>query len=312
MREVSESKKFLYFAFRQLPRVPAEWRSHYRYELVNAVKQWDPAKHPNSMISSRPLYWQLKHIKRGYHGVKWVLSRFDLDCPPIPEMYRDEDAEIETNEGVSNVFSNYRQRERFFSADDEFLKPRTISEAESLLMEKTGALSGRVGVDTKRYADVEPLGEALEFMESAFPHRMLDPQDYTVEDLEDEAEAEATSGGSLLGTGTGYPAGFGEGEAERDPASATWHGNFSVTPDRKAVVDFAESSPVSNEARDRDRWVRSMERREREAIEKEQGHVELRWVRGDDGRWVRKAQLPPPPAEGYSYPPPPGIAGNDY
>ena len=99
MREVSDTRKFLYFAFRQLRRVPKEWHAHYKYELVNAARQRDYENSPVEDVASRPEYYKLNALKRGYHGVKWVLSRFDLDCPEIPEKFADPTTPLYTNEG---------------------------------------------------------------------------------------------------------------------------------------------------------------------------------------------------------------------
>ena len=95
---VSDAKQFCYFAFRALRHVPKDWRSHYRYELLNALRQRDFQNHTSKEISSRPEYYTLNAIKQGYHGVKWVLSRFDVECPPLPEAFADPDTPIYTNE----------------------------------------------------------------------------------------------------------------------------------------------------------------------------------------------------------------------
>ena len=167
----TEARKFSKFAFQQLKRIPVDWQPHYRHLLLNGMYQSDFENSPDKGVSSRPLYWELNEIRKGYHGVKWVLSRFNLECHNIPEMFSDSENEIHTNETVGNVYETFTSNAKFMSIDDPYLKPRTISEAEQLI------------ISSSKTSDLE---RGLGYLEEEHPHRVLDHDEMDDYDLQDE------------------------------------------------------------------------------------------------------------------------------
>eukprot|EP00754_Rhynchopus_humris_P036383 Rhum_TRINITY_DN18519_c0_g1::Rhum_TRINITY_DN18519_c0_g1_i1::g.167533::m.167533 len=272
---VSDAKQFCYFAFRALRHVPKDWRPHYRYELLNALRQRDFHNHTSKEISSRPEYYSLNAIKQGYHGVKWVLSRFDVECPPIPEAFADPDTPIYTNEATHDVYMRAKT-DPILSVNDPYQRVRTISEAEALMASGKPVPMGN--------AAPSQLGLPATPFDEAMPYRMDSPEEMTAEDHElDEEEAEY--GGTLYGRSKGYPDGMNAETAERVPGLSVWHSNKHKVVTREATKHFSSGNSQSGD-----------EERHRKALASQPAKVEApqftRWVRGEDGTWVRKASIP--------------------
>eukprot|EP01061_Rhynchopus_euleeides_P018295 TRINITY_DN30231_c0_g1_i3.p1 TRINITY_DN30231_c0_g1~~TRINITY_DN30231_c0_g1_i3.p1 ORF type:complete len:295 (+),score=57.04 TRINITY_DN30231_c0_g1_i3:143-1027(+) len=269
---INEGKRFLYFAFRQLRRIPEDWQPHYKYELINAVRQADFSNHPDRDVSSQREYYRLNAIKRGYHGVKWVLSRFDLDAPPIPEKFEDPNTPIYTNESTGGVYSRIR-KEKVLSHDDAYMKVRTISEAEALM---AAGMPVDMGDTAKR-------GETP--FDIAMPHRMQDPAAMTIHDLEDD-KLESEYGGTLYGDTRGYPEGMSAETSERSSGFSVWHSNDAYEIDREAMRKFGRSIPAGGGGQDRELHRKAVS--SEEVKPNEPPPQQSRWTRGPDGKWKRQ------------------------
>ncbi|KAJ9464054.1 hypothetical protein DIPPA_01014 [Diplonema papillatum] len=306
---VDEVRRFIFFAFRQLRRIPAEWQPHYRYELTNQLRQSDFDNHPSPEVTAMPLYWKLNYLKRGYHGVKWVLSRFDLDCPPIPGMFHDERSTIYTNEANARIYERFRS-EKLLTADDPYVKARTISEAEALVVGNYAQPQFSRGGGAPESKG--PL-DKVAVLDQIAPHRLIDPETMTSQDLADDS-FESDFGGTFHGDSTGFPAGMSAEEAEKDPTLASWHPNVSVSPnadDLKAFRSSRRQADHRNSTTGGDAGEPWQAHSNLFVDEPEQ--LPLRWVRNADGKWIRKAQqVRERSAESYHQQPPPGLFGSDY
>eukprot|EP01062_Namystynia_karyoxenos_P067006 TRINITY_DN60912_c0_g1_i1.p1 TRINITY_DN60912_c0_g1~~TRINITY_DN60912_c0_g1_i1.p1 ORF type:complete len:334 (+),score=69.09 TRINITY_DN60912_c0_g1_i1:76-1077(+) len=305
---VSDGKRFLFFAFRQLRRLPPEWQAHYRYELVNQVHQLrDLESCPDPLVASKPLFWTRNFLRRGYHGVRWALSRFDLDCPPIPEEFEGPEGNIIfTNETVHGVRRRWREEPGSLALDGGYRKVRTMSSAEAAAWAPGAA--GENKEDKGRWTPPKrPDVESTLYWKLA-PERFQDPADMDEEDREDDMNEEET-GGLILGDRQGYPPGLGPGDAEYEVKEDTWHPNKTVDFSKERVEKLARNPYASGSI------SKGIEPHRQERLEEAHRQLELhrgeqqwatdpqgcsaydiprRWVRGADGKWTRLEKVPEP------------------
>eukprot|EP00755_Sulcionema_specki_P018701 Sspe_Gene.67557::Locus_39855_Transcript_1_1_Confidence_1.000_Length_1017::g.67557::m.67557 len=288
---VSPGKKFLYFAFRQLRRLPKEWQPHYRYELINQVNNHrDPHNEVVPYLADKPEFWTLNYLRHGYHGVKWVLSRFGLDCPPLPQEFASVHNTIFTNETSQGIYVK-RKRNTLLGEDDPFMQVRTMSLAEGATY-------------SPRAASLEGVAKNLSFYEREAEHRLVDPSEMDEEDLEDEEMMEAETGGLVLGPHTGE-----QSDGTFNVDESVWHPNMAKPIDEKSLRAY-NAVPKLKEGESYDQYVDRFQRAQPHETSTAPNHsLFRRWVRGPDGQWVRQKPFVPPPA--VHHPMPPGF-DNDY